>query len=223
MAVVYPLNLPSTPKARNATWRLDRGNAIFTSPFSGRQQVQRRSYALWAGTYTLPTMLEAQAREWISFFTSLDGVVGTFLMGNPDFIGPMGNPALTGTTLNRPDSGPISTATGSIHIATGAGQTDISVDVGNTATGSVGPGDYIQIGIGLASKLYMVNSSFPINVLGHHRITISPGLRAPIAVNDRVTFVNPVGLFRLATNDPSWSTDHNRRYSISFPFVEALT
>jgi len=52
------------------------------SPFTLRGKEIIGQGAMWRATVTLPTLNEEDARKWRGFFARLDGIVGTFLLGD---------------------------------------------------------------------------------------------------------------------------------------------
>ena len=84
-------------------------------------------------------------------------------------------------------------------------------------TGSLLAGDYIQLGTGASAKLHQVL----IDQSGSGSLEIWPALRANYT-DATVIFNNAKGVFRLASNQTSWSINDNSIYGISFDCMEAL-
>jgi hypothetical protein len=112
-------------------------------------------------------------------------------------------------TLGDPmATSPAGTATSATVTGT-AGSASVSV----TMTGTLLAGDYIQIGTGL-HRVVQDRS-------GSGTLEIWPALRAD--VTDAVAVLtNPVGVFRLMSDEQSWSTNSASFYGITFTAMEAF-
>jgi hypothetical protein len=84
-------------------------------------------------------------------------------------------------------------------------------------TGSLLAGDYIQLGSGASAKLHQVL----VDQSGSGSLEIWPALRANYT-DATATFDNAKGVFRLSTNQTSWSINESSIYGISFDCMEAL-
>lgn len=206
-APTYPLNHPSLPAFTNSSWRLVRSNAISESPFTGQQQVYQYDYALWQAEMSLPPMQRSQAAAWNAFFMKLHGRIGTFLLADPDAKEPRGS--ITGSpTLN---------ANASIG--------DFTVDIAtsqNSESNIFRAGDYIQLGSGGTSKLYMVVDDATSNASGVVTVQIEPSIKLAATSGAAVTVSNPRGLFRMTTDELGWDADYVSRYGITFACTEAF-
>jgi hypothetical protein len=78
------------------------------------------------------------------------------------------------------------------------------------------PGDYLQVGYRLHRVLDIVNSDSSGNAV----ISVWPSLREVPAASAPIILNNPMGLFRLATNKRTWSTDATRLTRLSIPLME---
>lgn len=208
----YPLALPITipgssePSFVNSSFSLKRNTSVAESPFTGNQQVQQFSYALWTASLTCPPMTRTLAGEWTAFFTKLRGREGTFLLGDPDAKAPIGN--VSGTVT--------------IDGAHSVGDIDISISCTTTSiTDAFKAGDYIQIGTGANSKLHLVVSDASISA-GSGTVTIEPPLKSNLINGTTVTYNSPKGVFRMDSADQGWSSNNVSLYGISFSCTEAL-
>ena len=204
----YPLTMPATPSFKSSEFTLRRKVGLSESPYTGSQQVYEFDYALWAGTVTLPPMKRENARNWIAFLLQLHGRRGTFLLGDPD-----------AKTSQGTISGVVT-----VSGAHSAGDYTLSLDTAqNSASDQFKVGDYIQIGSGAAAKLHLiVENSGASGVTGIVDVTIEPALKVAYTGGESVSYTNPVGNFRLQSNDVSWSADHVSNFGLSFAFIEAL-
>jgi len=206
-APTYPINMPTTPSFTTSSWALNRSIAKSESQFTGAQQVYEYDYALWSAVLSLPPMKREQAREWLSFFMSLHGMKGTFLLGDPDAKTVQG--AATGTiTLNS------AVAVGDYTVA-------LATTL-NSTTNVFRQGDYIQLGTAGTAKLHMVTANADSNGSGVVTVTIEPSIKAVLGTGQQITYNSPKGLFRMDTNDLGWDANVASTYGLSFSCTEAL-
>ena len=203
MAITYPLSLPASPGPARVTMRATNVVAVAASPFTGQQQTQRHPGAWWSADVELPPLMgEAEAETWISFLLSLRGRHGTFLMGDPARATPRG--VATGTP-----------------VIDGADQTGEALATRGwtpDTTGILRAGDYIQIG----QRLHKVLTDTDSDASGAATLDIWPRLRESPADGALIITANPVGTFRLSSNDTSWIWEAPKRAGVSFGVVEAL-
>ena len=195
MAISYPLSTPTTIGIESIEIRAVNAVATSQSPFTYKQQIVSHQGQRWEASVNIPSVRRDLAAEWKAFLTALKGPTGTFLLGDPDYATPRGD--VSSVTL-----------TGS------AGDETVTV----TMTGSLLAGDYIQLGSGSTAKLHQVL----IDQTGDGSLEIWPALRSDYT-STSVTFNNPKGVFRLATNMSSWSINNASAYGISFEAVEVIT
>lgn len=197
--VSYPLTMPASPAPVRSSIRLVRKTAVAESPFTGQQQVYAHPYALWQMEFTLPPMTPAQAGAWKAFIVQLQGRRGSFQASDPDMKAPLGT--ATTATVN------------------GASQTGNSLIVdGMGASTTLLAGDYVEVN----QRLYMIAANVTSSGGGAATLTIEPALRSSPANNDPVTVINPRGLWRLASDDIGWDSDHAKRHNFTIACVEAL-
>lgn len=204
MAISYPLTFPSGAKIVASTFRQRRAIAVSRSPFTYQQQVFRYSGAMWEAEISLAPMKRADAEKWTVFFSKLDGPYGTFLMGDPDAKQPLG-------TITSSDSLIVSGSAGSRTLSA-------SLPLGKTILA----GSYIQLGTSSDATLHkLLNDYTGTGGTQSNVLDIWPALRKDRSSVSAV-FINPVGNWRLASNETEWSSDQVSRYGISFSCVEAL-
>jgi hypothetical protein len=184
MATSYPVTLPfATKTARRITIRPRSAVASNVSPFTFQDEVQASTGQRWEATVELPPMLRAGGgAAWIAALTSLDGIYGTFLLGDTAWKTARG--IATGTPLVKGGS-----QTGYDLITDGwtAGQ-----------TGIMKAGDWLQLGSAGTSQLHMVMADANSNGSGEATLTLWPRLRSSPADNAAIVVSSPRGLFRLA-------------------------
>jgi hypothetical protein len=206
VSITYPLNLPASPGFTRCRFGGHSVVAITRSPFTGGQQVQAYPGQWWTAELSLPPMKRAQAEAWNAFLLSLNGLEGTFLLGDPAARVPQGT--ATGTPL-----------------VDGASQTGNVLNTkGWTAsqTGILRAGDYLQLGSGSSTHLHKVLADANSDGSQKAGLTIWPSLRTSPGNSDPITVLSPRGLFRLAGNDTAWDVDQLRLYGLTFSCFEAL-
>ena len=100
---------------------------------------------------------------------------------------------------------------------TTSGSTAIRAETLTTSGGStaVSAGTYFQLG----SYLYMVTAD---KSSGAGTLEFQPPLREAIATGQALDFTQPKSLWRMASNEVSWSTNEASLQGFSFAMVEAL-
>ena len=195
MAISYPLNTPTTIGIESIELRAMNAVAVSQSPFTYKQQVVAHQGQIWSASVSIPSVRRDLAADWKAMLVALKGSVGTFLLGDPDYVTPRGTvsgtPTLSGT----------------------AGDSTVSV----TMTGTLLAGDYIQLGTGSAARLHQVL----VDQSGSGNLEIWPDLRSTYS-GETVIYSSPKGVFRLGNSTTSWSIDNASFYGISFEAIEAL-
>lgn len=207
MAISYPVSLPSgVPGPKRISFRMNSIVGASRSPFTGAQQVYAHAGQFWSAEVELPPMERADAEEWIAFLASLNGMEGTFLMGDP--VNTTARGAATGTPLVK-----------------GASQTGNTLTTdGWTAgvTGILKAGDWIQLGTGSTSTLHKLQQAATSDGTGEAVLEIWPGLRTAPADNAVITVASCKGLWRLASNEQGYDIGEAQIYGIAFNCVEAF-
>jgi len=151
-------------------------------------------------------MKRADAEQVVAFLLKMNGVYGTFLLGDK------ANPATRGVGTGTP-------------LVNGASQTgDELITDGWTAdtTGILKAGDWIQLGSGSSTRLYKVLDDVNSDGSGNATINIFPSLRSSPDDDATITVSNTQGLWRLASNETEYSIDNMSIYGMTFACVEAL-
>ena len=194
MAVIYPLNTPTSIGIESIELRTVNAVATSQSPFTYKQQVVSHQGQRWEASVSIPQVHRQLAAPWKAFLTSLKGSTGTFLLSDPDYATPQGD--VSSCTL----SGSVRSGTATVVM-----------------TGTLKAGDYIQLGSGSSAKLHQVL----VDQTGSGSLEIWPDLRDDYT-SAAVVFNNAKGLFRLSSNISSWSINNTSTYGISFDAVEVL-
>jgi len=209
MAISYPLSLPQTTAIRQVDLRAINAVAISRSPFTFGSQVHAYAGQMWQADITLKPMRRADAEQWIAWLISLRGQYGTFLLGDPLGCTPRG---LASTLAGTP-------------VVNGAGQTGGSLNITGASRNKTGwllAGDYIQLGSGSSSTLHKVLQNVNTDGSGNATLDLWPHIRTAPANGSTVVVSNARGLFRLSSNEQSWSVNEASIYGITFGAMEAL-
>lgn len=201
--MAYPLDLPDDIIADSISMRpvtvVGQSTKIFT--------LETKEYD-WGGTrwemeISLPRLSKARANLWKAWLLKLRGKKGSFLAGHP-----LHTKASVGTV-----------------IVNGAGQTGTSLSVSGitpSLTGAFSPNDWIQLGTGENSRLYTVVDSADSNLSGVATLQIQPALRSSPVNGSAVEYINPRGVFKLASNDVGWEDSYPDLTTFSIPCVEVI-
>lgn len=209
MAISYPLTFPTATGVARINLRAVNAVAISESPFTFKQQVVAHTGQRWEAEVSIPPIKRETAEVWVSFLVSLQGVKGTFLMGDPIAATPRGS---------------ASSAPGT-PVVNGADQTGDSLTIDGcpaSATGYLKAGDYIQLGGGSAATLHKVLQDVNTNGAGQATLDLWPYIRNAPADDATVIVSNAKGLFRLGSNQTDWTIGEAALYGITFPAIEAI-
>lgn len=194
MAISYPINMPTNIGMASIELRAKNTVAVSMSPFTYKQQTHSYDGQMWEADVTLPPMNRDDAESWVAFLMSLKGRAGSFLLYDPSA------KSARGTATSA-------TITGAVG--------DDSVTVG--MTGTLKAGDYIQLGAASDATLHKVL----VDQSGSGTLEIWPKLRkARTSVAADLT--SSSGVFRLASNETSWSVDNASFFGISFGATEVI-
>lgn len=193
--------MPSNPAFQRSEWGIRRAVAVSESPFTGKQQTQKYDKAQWYAVLTLPPMKRDQAAEWQAFFMKLEGRANTFLLGDPDAKTVMGGAAPSSVSVSS---------------AASIGATSVSLTIGSGK--KINAGSYIQFGTGSSSRLHMVVD----DNTGNGSVTIQPPLKTALTTSTAVDITEAKGMFRMDSNDLTWSSNELSVYGITFSCSEVL-
>ena len=199
MAISYPLSLPSTNTIQSIQFTAVNAVAYSRSPFTFAGQAHTYAGQMWEADITLKPMRRENAEAWIAWLLSLRGQHGTFLLSDP---------------ISNSVRGTASAAS----ITGSAGDLTVSATVASGDT--LKAGDFFQLGTGTDSTLHKVLVDYT-GTGSAADLEIWPGLRKDrSAVAADLT--SAAGLFRLASNETSYSVNQLSVYGISFGAVEAV-
>lgn len=208
MAISYPLSLPTSIGIAQIELRATNAVAVSRSPFTFSTQVHAYTGSAWQADVSLPSIRRDLAEDWVAWLLSLRGQLGTFYLGDPNAVTPRGSARDTDTVFT------------SAAVSSGS---SIAVDSAPTSiTGYLKAGDYIQVGTGTARQLFKVLADVDTNSLGEATIDVWPNVRTSIANDSLITVENTKGLFRLSSNEQTYSINEASFYGISFGAMEAV-
>jgi hypothetical protein len=200
--IAYPLSHPTFGlKTVNFDW--DHVVGANVSPFTRQSQIFDWGGDQVSAQITLKKMEREQAEQWITFLLSLNGIKGTFLLGDPLGV-------WRGTAGGAP-------------VVSGAGQIGKTlVTSGWDAATTIAAGDYFQLGTGEQTWLHKILTDVVTDGAGNATLDITPRLRVSPTDAAALTIVDPKGTFSLASNKTSFGYDEMRIYGVSFDAAEAL-
>jgi hypothetical protein len=208
MTITYPLSFPSITGVSSIVIVPLSVVGITQSIYTLEEQVQAHQGQAWGANVTLPTMKRASGEEWIAFLLSLNGMEGTFLMGDPTGVTPRGS---------------ASSAPGT-PVINGAAQTGNTLDIDGCPAGATGylkKGDYIQLSSGATTRLHRVLTDADTDSAGAVTLDIWPNLRESPGDGNTVVVANTLGLFRLKET-VQFPIDTATFYELSFACFEAI-
>jgi len=208
MAITYPLAIPTHTGVSAFELRAVNAVARSMSPFTFSSQVYEYAGKRWELDVTLPPMKRADAEIWVAWLMSLKGQRGTFYAGDFQAVTPLGSARDDDTALVN---GAVSSGT---SIAFNSAPT--------STTNYLKAGDYLQIGTGTSRQLFKVLENADTNSVGQGTAEVWPDVRTTISSGAAITFESPQGLFRLASNETTFSVGSVAEYGLSFGAVEAL-
>lgn len=199
MAISYPLTLPTNIGMASIELRAKNAVAVSVSPFTYKQTVHAYDGQMWEADISLPPMNRDDAEAWITFLMSLKGRYGSFLLYDP------AARSVRGTATSATISG-------------SAG--DDTVDCTVTSGDTLKAGDYIQLGSASSATLHKILKDFT-GTGSAADLEIWPKLRTDRG-SESATLTDASGVFRLASNETSWSVNDASFYGISFGAMEVV-
>lgn len=208
MTISYPLSLPTSGRiASGIDLQVASQVGMTRSPFTGAMQTYAWPNEYWSAQFSLPPMKRAIAEPWIAFLLALNGMEGSFLMGEPGYTTPQG------------------TWSGGSPLVNGASQSGKTLNIKNLADGVTWKaGDYFQLGTGSTSRLYKITQDGAQvgSPSGFGVLCFTPRIRTSPADAAAITLASPKGMFMLADNDGKWSKGEAQVFGLQFAVCEDL-
>lgn len=201
MAISYPITLPLASDGGNLiesySLRMVEKIGVSESPFTFKQQFQDYNAMRWELDLTTVPLYGEDARNMRGFLQSLRGRLGRFYFAIPQQLAndfKVNSAAFIGDT--------------DIEVATISGTAPVNHNFTR--------GTYFSI----ANRLYMAIEDW--DAVSNHEPEITPKLRSNLNSNDTIYTVNPVGIFRLNINDPSYSVNVTEGHKMTISCHEAV-
>ena len=208
MAISFPITWPSSPAIQSVRLTPVTVVAASRSPFTLERQVQAHQGQHWQADLSWQTMTRAEAEALLAALTSLNGLEGSFLQGDPAGATPRGTATTPGTPLVK-----------------GASQTgqDINFDgAPNNQTGYLLAGDWVSLGTGASTRLHKVLADANSDGSGNFTLSLWPDVVTAPANDAALAVSSAQGVFALTENSNPWEIDSNifgGAYSLGFTAV----
>jgi hypothetical protein len=209
MAISYPRPFLTHTGVAGITIRAVNQTAMTMSPFTYKQQIHTHTGKRWEAEVQLPPMKYDDAEQWIAWLLSLNGMSGSFLMGDPNRATPRGSAA---TAAGTP-------------VVNGANQTGSSLAIDGlpaSATGYLKAGDYIQLGSGATATLYKVVVDVDTNSSGEATLDLWPNIVTAPTDGATVVVINTAGRWRLNSGQQDWSINAASIYGVTFACIQVV-
>jgi hypothetical protein len=205
VTITYPITLPVRPGFKRTSFRQVNITAESASPFTGQRQIFKHPGEYWEASLQLPPMRGVNAAAWEAALVSLQGMTGTFLLGDPD------RPLPRGTALGTP----VADSAASPVVNTARSRQLFTRGWTSSQAGVLLAADYIQVGTGEAARLHKNLTDAAADSSGYAVFDVWPALYTDIPDGATITVINAKGVFRL-TGDTDWSSDEAKTYGFSF-------
>jgi hypothetical protein len=207
--ISYPLDFTGLLKPARVRFIADDVVGESVSPFTRQQQVYNWQADELRVEIDFPPAERAEADDLIANLLALRGLTGTFLMRPPGYRTPRGAGAAETPVVMGAQS---------------AGAAILETD--GWTPGSANRllrGDWIQVlGDDGVKRLHKVLAPVNPNAYGAATLDIWPRLRFAVSDNAAITLVDPVGTFRLASNERAWTIEVAMIYGLQLSAVEVL-
>jgi len=200
MAISYPISMPlradGTTIIQSYDLRMVEKIGVSESPFSYKQQFQDYNSMRWELDIKTVPLYGEDALNVRGFLQSLRGQLGRFYVSIPQLL------------ANQ------------YEMASAAFTNDMELDVRLISSGfshRFKRGTYFS----MANRLYMATTDLS-SLGGNGSVDITPKLRDNRNANDPIYTYNPIGVFRLNSNDPNVSVDVTEGHSMTISCHEAI-
>lgn len=207
MSTPQLISLPDFICFASVIMNITRINGGNESPYNFEEQFFGWSGERWSAQVDIPPILAAEkAGEIRAFGVRMKGRLNYVLFGDPSAKTPRG------------------VATGA-PVVKGAGQVGNTLITDGWTANTVGvlkTGDYIQLGSGLDSRLHMLMEDVDSDGTGSAELILEPALRGSPVDNSPIITENARGVFRMTSDDFSWSVGLKKIHRFNFNFVEVV-
>lgn len=208
MTITYPLTLPTVTKLTGFVLREMNIVAVTKSPFSGVQQTQQFPGQWWEATFDIRPLQYDEFRQWMAFFSQLNGQMGTFVMGHPMITTVQGSAA---TMPGFPQIDGVGQTGNQLAIKTGLG----------SAVAYLKAGDLFSIGLGANRRMYKTLSDVSL-IGGKAILDIWPRLRYAPLDNDLIYLTNTSTQWRMTVNSIESNTTGSDGGTFHIPTIGCI-
>lgn len=212
--VAFPLETPASFGISAVDWGAFSNDAYALNPWSLQLNKQIFGGRMWRGTLTIRPQSGVNGRKlsaWLASLKRSGANAGTFFLGDPSASLPKGSARDTpGTPL-----------------VNGASQTGEALNIDGlpfSATGYLLPGDYIQVGTGISSRLKKVLDQVDSDGAGLATVNVWPPITIAPSNGSSVVVSGAEGLFISPDNLSSWQITPPEIYKgIQLTVMEVVT
>lgn len=170
--------------------------AVTTSNINFKQLIGAFNVARWEAEVTIKPLSHSDAKVFQAFLARLRGMENTFTLGDP---------------LMKYSADPDVQKS-----ATGGAIRDTEIGIVNNSAFDIEAGSHFSVG----GHLYVLGEGV---TSGSTQVAdISPPLKTIVTANTVLDFQEPVGTWRMATNNVDWSISTAGFYSYTFSCIEAI-
>ena len=169
--------------------------AVTTSNINFKQLIGAFNVARWEAEVTIKPLNHTDAKVFQGFLARLRGMENTFTLGDP-------------LMKYSTDPDVQSNGTGQVR--------DTDIGIRNNSTFNIEAGSHFSVG----GHLYVLGEELTTN--SGQNADISPPLKTTVSANTVLDFQEPVGTWRMATNNVDWSISTAGFYSYTFSCIEAI-
>lgn len=198
MSILYPVAIPTIngkTLIQSVDMRLVQSAAMTESTTNFKQLIVDYNTARWEAEVTIRPLDHSEAKVFQAFLASLRGITGTFTFGDP---------------LMKYTTAP----TVKLYQSESAGADTLRIQ--NTGVVDFDAGSHFELG----GNLYVLLESLVAGASAGREIM--PTLKEAQSINTFLSIDEPVGTWRMATNDLGWSIGTAGMYSFTFSCIEAL-
>ena len=195
MSIAFP-TINGNSIIKKLDMRIVHNVAVTTSSINFKQLIGAYNVARWEAEVTIKPLSHSDAKVFQAFLARLRGMENTFTLGDPLM------KYSTDPDVQKGVSG------GAIR--------DTEIGIVNNSAFDIEAGSHFSVG----GHLYVLGEG--VTSGGTQVADISPPLKTVVAGNTALDFQEPVGTWRMATNNVDWSISTAGFYSYTFSCIEAI-
>ena len=194
MSIAFP-TINGNSIIKKLDMRIVHNVAVTTSNINFKQLIGAFNVARWEAEVTIKPLNHTDAKVFQAFLARLRGMENTFTLGDP---------------LMKYSTDP------DVQISQ-QNIKDTEVTMLNNSTFDIDAGSHFSVG----GHLYVLGEGVP-SYSGGQVVDISPPLKTTVNANTALDFQEPVGTWRMATNNVDWSISTAGFYSYTFSCIEVI-